>query len=246
MEAKKELQVQSDQTNYHLTFENETTTKFTLFPKLLVELRLMIWKHALPQREYLEVSLFLPVGDDSRSRMKFEPKEHQTDVPRACKESRAVGLKVLPASLPSGSEDVEIRFDPDRAGVYIRNLGQDVNTIPNHGTFWTSNLVSSCGKILWELKCCKDIRKIAFDTFCGFHNPELTDLFYGHRYQREWKPYLQETFEKLEKVTVAVKYSSASSLNNPSIVRRVLERKQYTSNQAIPQFSTVKKLMNYE
>jgi hypothetical protein len=57
MEPKPEQQVHADQADDQLNTKTEKATTFTLFAKLSVELRLMIWYRVFPQREYMEVSL---------------------------------------------------------------------------------------------------------------------------------------------------------------------------------------------
>ena len=198
---------------------------FTLFPKLPMELRLIVWKMALPRSDLMEMSMLwdpcscpgvryfygdhmiaaypliheqdlsgeersmgapaalnnsssyprdiskgndenymsLDASVEAESRplntrpysnhiLKFEMDEHATGVLRACKESRAVALKVFPDNLPSGNPDIEIRFDAARSFLYIHNLIiPDSDLGPYNATFCYGR----------QLDFCKKIRKVA-------------------------------------------------------------------------------------
>jgi len=89
--------------------------------ELLVELRLKIWKHAVPRPVLLKVWPNKPTEPNNgkdKFRLKSNPLhfkvwDDMTGVFRACKESRSISLAQLPYTLPSGNRAIEIRFHPD-------------------------------------------------------------------------------------------------------------------------------------
>jgi hypothetical protein len=82
-------------------------TSFALFPKLPAELRVQIWEVPIPRpkiRRFSPQDFSLSGGNKTvyyRPLFQHEDSENCTPVLRACKESREVALRLLPAKLPS-------------------------------------------------------------------------------------------------------------------------------------------------
>jgi hypothetical protein len=117
-------------------------TSFALFPKLPAELRVQIWEVPIPRpkiRRFSPQDFSLSGGNKTvyyRPLFQHEDSENCTPVLRACKESREVALRLLPAKLPSVKKQLEIHFNPqDVIFIYIRHR---LHLERRGGTGWKS------------------------------------------------------------------------------------------------------------
>lgn len=161
-------------------------TEFTLFPKLPLEVRNMIWGYAVPIASYLEVQIDIAKTNDcllTHGAHKCQEKEenaalnhfiitfstpdirgpliHTSPLKWTCKESKTqIELLTKKAgyfsNLPA-SNGGEIRFDPGTT-IYINNMGNFLHVLENNGGF-----EQRCKQFCYTFK---GIQKLAVDYRC--------------------------------------------------------------------------------
>ncbi|PMD37438.1 hypothetical protein L207DRAFT_636133 [Hyaloscypha variabilis F] len=96
-------------------------SSFTCFPRLPVELRIKIWRLAIPRVRFLQVRAHY---DPTTMVIRFSACDKQLSVSvlRTSRESREAYLEVFPIRLPALNPHQEIRFDPKLDFIYISNF----------------------------------------------------------------------------------------------------------------------------